>query len=92
MIIKFFSNICEGSYKPAYRNLTSPKELVTMATRKVTAFDKIMPIDWEKGVIRGVKFMATKLIKELFMALTLAPCCGTPGEPPIETETRDPHT
>ena len=44
-----------------------PKELVTMATRKVTVFEKIMPIDWEKGVIRGVKFMATKLIKELFM-------------------------
>ena len=39
-----------------------------------------MPIDWEKGVIRGVEFMATKLIKELFMALT------------IETETRVPHT
>ena len=51
-----------------------------------------MPIDWEMAVIRGVKFMATKLINELysmaFITLTLAPLFGTPGEPPIEAKAR----
>ena len=49
---------------PAYNNLTSQKELVTMARRKVTVLDEIMPIYWV--VIRGVKFIATELINELY--------------------------